>query len=112
MKNTAPPVEVANSERTVIGMHFVCRDDIGVLDDGDGVFRTGSWKIDPRHAETVEYVALHSSRSEQSYRQGHVLTCYESPFEPGRFVLVVLADDEPREWQGHGTGEKGYSWSE
>jgi len=93
-----------------VAMHFACRDDTGVMDDGDGVFRTGSWKVKPEHAETVEYVSLHSSRSLPSYRQGRVLASYESPFEPGRFVLVAFADDQPREWQGHGTGEKGYVW--
>lgn len=112
MKNLQSTPETPSSTRKVIGMHFVCRDNIGVLDDGNGIFRTGSWKIDPRHAETVKYVALHSSRSEPSYRQGHVLGCYENPFEPGRFVLIVHADNQSREWRGRGTGEKGYLWND
>ena len=93
-------------------MHFVCRDDNGVVDDGNGIFRTGSWKVDPRHAETAEYVALHSSRSDPSYRQGHVLGHYQDPFQPDRYVFVAWADDEAQEWHGGGTGEKGYLWSE
>jgi hypothetical protein len=102
--------DVSSSERTVVGMHFVCRDDRNVMDDGNGVFVTGSWKVSPRHAETVEYVALHTSRSDPSYRQGRVVAYYRHPREQDRFVLVASADDQPRDWQGDGTGEKGYLW--
>lgn len=112
MKETHLNTEGTNTAPKVVGMHFVCREGDGVADDGKGVFLTGSWKVDPKHLETVEYVALHSSRAEPSHRQGRVLAWFEDPREAGRFVIVAFTEGAPREWQGHGTGEKGYVWRE
>jgi hypothetical protein len=52
----------------VVGMHFVCRNDLNVTDYGDGTFDTGFWKVSRAHCSMVEYVALHESRSTPSYR--------------------------------------------
>ena len=57
---------------SVIGMHFVCKDELNVLDHGDGTFDTGFWKVALTHCASVEYVALHQSRDRPSYRQGEV----------------------------------------
>jgi hypothetical protein len=42
----------------VVGMHFVCRDNMNVVDHGDGTFDNGVWKVARSPCPTVEYVAL------------------------------------------------------
>lgn len=92
-------------------MHFVCRDDMNVVDHGDGTFDTGSWKVSRTHCDTVEYVALHESRSRPSYRQGRVLRWRTITYEGRlRVIFTVRADVERRLWVGGGSGEKGYAW--
>ena len=94
----------------VTGMHFVCRDDKNVVDHGDGTFDTGVWYVDRRHCRTVQYVALHESRQRLSYRQGQVIDWRTVDVEGQiRVIFTVRADDEPRAWQGGGSGEKGYA---
>ncbi len=96
----------------VIGLHFVCRDDRNVIDHGDGTFDTGFWYVSQRHADTAEYLALHDSRAQRSYRQGRVLDWWTTPYEgKTRIVFRVREDGVRREWCGGGTGERGYRWS-
>ena len=57
----------------VIGMHFVCRDDLKVIDRGDDFFETGFWAVAAKHCETMGYVALHEAKDQLSYRHGRVI---------------------------------------
>jgi hypothetical protein len=97
----------------VVGMHFVCHGDLNVTDYGDGTFDTGFWKVARHHCPSVEYVALHESRSTPSYRHGRVIRwrVVEKKGFP-RVVFTVLQDESPRQWVGSGTGEKGFLWSD
>ncbi len=91
-------------------MHFVCRDDTNVVDHGNGTFDTGFWKVATRHGSTVEYVALHDSKDEQSYRQGRVLRWRTAVYEGStRLIFTVREDGARRKWVGGGSGEKGYA---
>ena len=95
----------------VLGLHFVCHDDRNVVDHGDGTFDTGFWYVSRRHAATAEYIALHDSRAERSYRQGAVVDWWTVPYAgKPRIVFRVRADEVARDWSGGGTGEKGYRW--
>jgi hypothetical protein len=96
---------------TVRGLHFVCRNDLNVTDHGDGTFETGSWYVARQHAETAEYVALHESKAERSYRHGRILRWYTVLYEGKTRVVFVVCQEGPlREWVGDGAGEKGYAW--
>ncbi len=94
----------------VYGMHFVCRGDRNVVDHGDGTFDTGVWRVSRKLCSGVEYVALHASRDERSYRQGRVLK-WRTVIHEGqpRVVFTVRDDGRPRAWVGSGSGEKGYA---
>lgn len=95
----------------VRGLHFVCRDDLNVTDHGDGTFDTGFWYVASRHADTAEYVALHESKAERSYRHGRILRWYTVDYEgKDRRVFLVKQEGQAREWVGDGSGEKGYTW--
>ena len=92
-------------------MHFVCRDDRNVTDHGDGTFDTGFWKVARQHCDTVEYVALHQSKEERSYRQGRVTSWRTTTYEGAtRVIFTVEGDRNRRPWVGGGSGEKGYTW--
>ncbi len=56
--------------KNVVGIHLICRLDLNVEDFSNGHFKSGYWKISERHARTAQYLALHESKSQQSYRQG------------------------------------------
>src|SRR5690349_11889901 len=94
-------------------MHFVCRADLNVTDHGDGTFDTGFWKVARKHCPSVEYVALHESKLEPSYRHGRVIDwqVVENGGLP-RVVFTVRQDGPPLQWVGGGSGEKGFAWSE
>jgi len=95
----------------VIGMHFVCRDDLNVTDRGDGTFETGYWAVASKHCETVEYVALHEAKDQLSYRQGRVIDWFTVDYGGrDRVVFVVREHGPARPWNGGGSGEKGYDW--
>ncbi len=95
----------------VIGMHFVCRDDLNVTDHGDGTFETGVWAVAVKHCETVEYVALYEGKDQLSYRHGRVIDWYTVDYEGrDRVVFAVRQEGPARSWTGGGTGEKGYAW--
>ncbi len=93
-------------------MHFVCRDDLNVVDHGDGTFDTGFWAVSTRHCDTVELVALHAAKDQLSYRHGRVVGWRVVPYRGrGRVVFTVRQEGPPRRWVGRGSGEKGYAWS-
>jgi hypothetical protein len=110
--------------RFVIGFHFVCGRDNGVTINPDGTFWTGTWVVDKRHAELAPavnaYLALHAAKAEPSYRQGIVRAWRKVGREPeygSRAVkteqgidFLVEATDQPYQWIGSGSGEKGYVW--
>lgn len=106
----APPTG-RSSDNTVQGMHFVCRDDMNVVDHGDGTFDSGFWKVGRRHCDTVEYIALHNTKDEWSYRQGRVIDWRTCEYQGAtRVIFTVEADSQPRAWCGGGSGEKGYRY--
>ena len=97
--------------KVVTGMHFVCKGDRNVTDHGDGTFDTGFWYVARKHCDSLEYVALHESRDQSSYRQGRVVSWRVTPYEgKARVVFTVMSDDARRKWAGRGSGEKGYAY--
>lgn len=112
------------SDRDVVhGFHFVCSNEQGVTRNIDGTVWTGTWVVDKIHAERATkigaYVALHASRSDPSYLQGIVRDWRPRKRAPqyaddrparipfGVEFLIELIN-EPKQWQGDATGEKGY----
>ena len=97
--------------KKVVGMHFVCRGNKNVTDNGNGTFDTGFWFVNPKHRATVEYVALHDSKATTSYRQGRVISARDIPYEGKiRTIFTVRPEGGPRAWEGGGSGEKGFLW--
>ena len=106
-------------EGFVGGYHFVCQNDRGVTLNPDGTFWSGSWVVAEAHAEKSlaagAYLALHSSRTEPSYRQGQIIGFRKSPrsmiskHNEG-IEFHVRSEAHPYAWTGDGTGEKGYKW--
>jgi hypothetical protein len=95
--------------RRVVEMHFVCRNDLNVVDFGDGTFETGVWYVSSEAARTVRTVALHQDKRALSYRQGAVIGRRAVLHEAKtRFVFKVRDDGRPLAWAGGGSGEKGY----
>ena len=95
----------------VVGIHFVCRGELGVTDHGDGTFDTASWTVAREHCDTVEYVALHEAKDRPSYRQGRVLSWRMDASEgQSRVIFTVEENDDPKTWVGGGTGERGYAY--
>ncbi len=100
------------AKKEVIGIHLVCRNALNVEDLGDGRFKTGNWKIHEKRANTGKYIALHNYRKDLSYMQGVIERWEPSEERPGRLVFYVKSTDNSRKWEGRGTGEKGFLWSE
>jgi hypothetical protein len=110
----------------VTGYHFVCQRDRGVILDGDDQFWSGSWvvaEINVRASISYgAYLALHESKADESYRQGQILDYRRSPrdmlsqtdegskTEEG-IEFLVRSTKEPYVWEGAGSGEKGYRWT-
>ena len=95
----------------VVGVHFVCDNDRNVTDHGDGTFDSGFWWVARKHRPTIEYLALHRSRSSESYRQGRVIGARDVEYDgKTRTIFTVQADGISRVWVGDGTGERGYRW--
>jgi hypothetical protein len=114
-----------SKSETVRGFHSVCPQETGVTLNSDGTVWTGTWVVDPRHAERGSrigaYVALHTTKSEPSYLQGTIKDWRRSPRErqysdvrpaKTRFGIDFLLEltSSPYEWQGDGSGEKGYAY--
>lgn len=115
-----------SSNDVVIGFHFVCAKEQGVTRNPDGLIWTGTWVVALTHAERAakigSYVALHESKAEPSYLQGTIKGFRQSERErsyaEGQEVqteygidFLFEPGDQPREWVGDGSGEKGYAWS-
>ncbi len=96
----------------VVGIHLVCRKDLSVKDLANRYFKSGNWKIAESTASTAQYIALHESKNQPSYRQGMIESWERSEERPDRIIFFVKATDEPKEWMGNGAGEKGYFWSD
>jgi hypothetical protein len=111
----------------VHGFHFVCPDEKGITRNPDGTVWTGTWVVDKIHAERAikvgGYVALHVTKSEPSYLQGvvrHWRTHKREPaYAEGQLVktqfgvdFLIELTDQPVQWHGDGSGEKGYFYGE
>lgn len=95
----------------VLSMHFICRADLNVVDFGDHTFETGFWLVGEEHARSVRTLALHTSRTTPSYRQGRVIGRRAVEHQgKTRWVFRVLDDGRPVAWEGGGAGEKGFGW--
>ena len=69
-------------------IHFVCRDDLNVRDIESGAFVSGYWKVGADVALSAEFLALHQSKNEPSYRQGRIIARDLVDYESGkRYVL-------------------------
>jgi hypothetical protein len=111
--------KVAQNGRYVTGFHFVCDADKGVTMNPDGTFWSGVWVVDEIHGANAPkvgaYLALHKTRAEPSYRQGLVkdwrktMRNIAAKTEDG-IEFLIEPTDQPYEWVGAGTGEKGYRW--
>jgi hypothetical protein len=97
--------------------HFVCRNDRGVTFNSDGTFWSTSWVV----AENVlkkslkhgAKLALHNSKLEPSYRHGSIreyrlVDDFAEGKVESRIDFLIEPDNQPLEWAGSGTGEKGY----
>jgi hypothetical protein len=115
----------SHSGEVVLGFHFVCANEQGVVRNSDGTAWTGTWVVAREHAERAPvigtYVALHSTKSERSYLQGTIKDVRrrerERSYAEGQTVQTEFGydfqfelTDIPYEWQGGGSGEKGYAW--
>ena len=98
--------------KKVVGIHLVCRQRLRVEELGNGYFKSGHWKIAESRANTAQYLALHESKNQPSYKQGIIENWERSEERPDRIIFYVKATDEPKEWVGGGAGEKGYLWSD
>ena len=56
--------------KKVVGIHLVCRKGLNVEDFGNEYFKSGHWKISESSAKTAQYLALHESKNQSSYKQG------------------------------------------
>lgn len=74
-----------------IGIHFVCRDDLGVTRLPNARFESRAWRVAEKTARTAEYVALHQGQGEQSYRQGRIIT-YRRDAKRPEPICVRLRD--------------------
>jgi hypothetical protein len=96
----------------VLGIHLICHNNLNVEDLENGYFKSGHWKIAERHPNTAQYLALHESKNQQSYRQGIIESWERCSERLDRITFYVKATNEPVESKGGGTGEKGYFWSD
>jgi hypothetical protein len=103
----------------VAGYHFICERARGVEHLKDGIFWSGSWVVSEANAklslEYGAYLSLHERKSDQSYLQGEVIDIRVAPRsmvdkENTGIEFKVRATDQPYDWIGTGTGEKGYLW--
>ena len=107
----------------VVGFHFVCPKKQKVTKNEDGTITSGTWAVAAYHAERAAkiraYVALHEKKSEPSYLQGVIkdwkpasrLDGDEPKAIETGVDFIFEPDDEPRDWVGDQSGEKGYAWA-
>lgn len=75
--------------KKVIGIHPVCRNRLDVEDLENGYFRSGHWKIPESHARTAQYIALHESKNQPSYKQGIIETWERSKERHDRIIFYL-----------------------
>jgi len=88
-----------------VGIHLLCRDDLGVTELEDGTFETRAWRVNERWLHSAAYVALHQRKSERSYRQGRLVEFRVDAKRSDRFLLVVEPDGSPVPWPGSQRGK-------
>lgn len=119
-KKLASPSSKRPARDFVAEFHFVCEDDRGVTADGEGFFWSGSWIVSEEEViKSIQHggkLALHSSRSDASYRQGKVIDYRKTARDMVKkrnigIEFLVAADDVALAWSGDGAGEKGYRWA-
>lgn len=108
-----------NDDDVVVGYHFVCSKDRGVIEDGNGRFRSGSWVVAESNIAASlafgAYLALHDAKNEPSYRQGQIIGYALSPrdmIDKDNIGIEFLVQETGShyQWVGGGSGEKGYNW--
>lgn len=95
-------------------MHFVCRNSLNIEWNSDGTFSTKYWKVSQKNAQSVKSVFLHESKSDASYLQGEVIGFRKVQYlgVVNRFEFIIRPNDLQMEWEGNGTGEKGYAYND
>ena len=96
--------------RQVEEIHLVCRGGRNVKKISNKKFETGNWNINISHLKNGLTIALHNTRSEKSYMQGRYLR--HRTVDGGRVAITCETLRSSLDWQGVGTGEKGYLWSD
>ncbi len=98
------------------GYHFVCENDAGVIDLGDGRFWSPAAVIAEADPDASlnggAYLALHEAKTRPSYRQGKIIgfrKVADGAVEAVEFL--VKAEPKSRAWVGAGAGETGYKWA-
>ena len=91
-------------------LHLVCKDNLNVTERPTGIFVTGYWKLGADAALSVEFIYLHQTKDDVSYKQGKIVERYLVPFEgQQRYVFACEPTDiEPMAWKAPAAGEKGY----
>lgn len=103
-----PSFEATNDDAPAsqrVGIHLLCRDDLGVTEHEDGSFETRAWRINERWLRSPDYVALHQRKRDESYRQGQLLDYWPDDERPDRFVLLVRPDRGSVSWPGLQEGQ-------
>lgn len=104
----------------VIGYHFVCSRDRGVIAAGPGRFWSGSWVVAEANVQQSlrfgAYLALHEAKAEPFYRQGKIVeyrTADREMIDKSNRGIEFLVEETAGSfsWVGGGSGEKGYNWS-
>ena len=102
----------------VIAFHFICPKEKNLTSIDGGRFKSGNWVVAESHCEPAlrlgAKLALHLKKSEQSYFQGTIVgwETVESPHKKTskRVSFIIEPTQEPLDWQGSGSGERGYHW--
>lgn len=88
-----------------VGIHLLCRDDLGVTELEDGTFETRAWRVDEKWLHSAAYVALHQRKSEPSYRQGRLIEFRVDAERSDRYLLVVEPEGASVQWPGSQRGQ-------
>lgn len=120
--------ESRSSSDVVIGYHFVCGKERGVITADAGKFWSGSWVVAEGNArkslDQGAYLALHETKIDLSYKQGKLVDYRRTkrdmvskdetgstPQTEEGIEFLVEETSQPYEWVGKGSGEKGYLWA-
>ncbi len=96
----------------VTEIHVVCKragpngEPLNVRDLTSSHFVSGKWVIAKKHLQPGVLFALHKSRADKSFMQG-TIEDIES-VNGSRVEVLVRRTAQSVEWEGNGTGEKGY----